>query len=838
MSQVPSFGKLTEDYSSSYEFETKDKREQSKLPKSGGLLAFLSNSDKQWLLYLTVLSFVVRLAFLNHPSVVIFDEVHFGGFAQKYLSGEFFTDLHPPLARLLVTLSAWVGGFDAKFTFYDIGADYLKANVPYITMRAFTAVCGAVVAPIAYATMRAMGISLYTTVAVSTMIIFENGLATQSRLILLDSYLVLFTTLIGFFWVLFQNQRSRPFSTEWYGALIGLGSSMALAASCKWVGLFAVIALGLFTIVDLWNTLGDVKIPLKTVGKHFAVRVVALILLPIAIYAATFWVHFALLSFYSPSAASMSLEFQQTLIGGQLPPTMAPIFYGSTIRLRQYRGNGAYLHSHNHVYPTGSKQQQVTGYHHRDQNNLWVVRRPFVVNKTYIEEEATEESELQILRHNDPIRLNHVVTNRFLHGHNVEPPVSNKEKQHEVSCYGHHNSNFSDTNDNWRIEIVDDYGQSITKDVDDEQEEKEKPKYKVPIMAIGTKFRLVHVNLGCRLHSRNKPLPDWGYKQAEVTCSRETLRTNSIFIVESNEHPAADDSTARIQLPMKGFWGKFLELNKLMWDSNAGLSADHPFGSRPPIWPFLSRGIGFWNGNHVPKTYNQYKKSKDRKPESDGENDENAAEGKGANNEDDAEDKVEQARLAEEYNKFKGQQMYLLGNPVLWWSSTAAIAIYMALVFFKRAALRRKLAIGVKMQASPIGKQLEFFSFSGFMFIQWLWHYIPFFGMRRQLFLHHYLPALYFAVLLFAILVDFALAGLTSMLKLSERNAHIARMTFLGVYVLASIYVFWRLAPLGYGLRMSKSQCEALKWLKRWDFDCGSLVDPVSQAILTNTAGS
>lgn len=50
-----------------------------------------------------------------------FDEVHFGGFAMKYIRRKFFMDVHPPLAKLLVTLSAWVGGFDGKFDFKDIG---------------------------------------------------------------------------------------------------------------------------------------------------------------------------------------------------------------------------------------------------------------------------------------------------------------------------------------------------------------------------------------------------------------------------------------------------------------------------------------------------------------------------------------------------------------------------------------------------------------------------------------------------------------------------------------------------------------------------------------------
>jgi len=50
-----------------------------------------------------------------------FDEVHFGGFAAKYIKHHFFMDVHPPLAKMLITLSAWIGGFDGVFDFKDIG---------------------------------------------------------------------------------------------------------------------------------------------------------------------------------------------------------------------------------------------------------------------------------------------------------------------------------------------------------------------------------------------------------------------------------------------------------------------------------------------------------------------------------------------------------------------------------------------------------------------------------------------------------------------------------------------------------------------------------------------
>ena len=72
-----------------------------------------------------------------------FDEVHFGGFASKYLSRKFFMDVHPPLAKLLITFASWLHGFKGNFDFSEIGNEYLmgadQEPVPYIAMRSVSA---------------------------------------------------------------------------------------------------------------------------------------------------------------------------------------------------------------------------------------------------------------------------------------------------------------------------------------------------------------------------------------------------------------------------------------------------------------------------------------------------------------------------------------------------------------------------------------------------------------------------------------------------------------------------------------------------------------------------
>jgi dolichyl-phosphate-mannose-protein mannosyltransferase len=81
----------------------------------------------------------------------------FGGFASKYIKGKFFMDVHPPLAKLLITLAGWLAGFDGEFDFKDIGKDYVEPGVPYVAMRMLPAVCGIITIPAIFLTLKATG---------------------------------------------------------------------------------------------------------------------------------------------------------------------------------------------------------------------------------------------------------------------------------------------------------------------------------------------------------------------------------------------------------------------------------------------------------------------------------------------------------------------------------------------------------------------------------------------------------------------------------------------------------------------------------------------------------
>lgn len=148
----------------------------------------LPGSDYQVMILMTVLGAIVRLFRIYQPSSVVFDEVQyvhhplidkseltfssFGGFASKYIKGKFFMDVHPPLAKLLLTLAGWLAGFDGEFDFKDIGKDYVEPGVPYVAMRLLPAVCGILLVPTMFLTLKAAGCRTITAALGAGLIVF------------------------------------------------------------------------------------------------------------------------------------------------------------------------------------------------------------------------------------------------------------------------------------------------------------------------------------------------------------------------------------------------------------------------------------------------------------------------------------------------------------------------------------------------------------------------------------------------------------------------------------------------------------------------------------------
>lgn len=85
-------------------------------------------------------------------------------------------DVHPPLAKLLITLVGWLAGFDGNFNFKQIGMDYLEPGVPYVAMRMLPAICGILTVPIIFLTLKAAGCQTLTATLGALLITFGRNM--------------------------------------------------------------------------------------------------------------------------------------------------------------------------------------------------------------------------------------------------------------------------------------------------------------------------------------------------------------------------------------------------------------------------------------------------------------------------------------------------------------------------------------------------------------------------------------------------------------------------------------------------------------------------------------
>lgn len=88
--------------------------------------------------------------------------------------------------------------------------------------------------------------------------------------------------------------------------------------SVKWVGLFAVGLVGIYTLEDLWGKLAEFDFSKRRYVLHWLSRALCLLLLPAAIYLICFKIHFEVLYKTGSGDTDMTPLFQAHLEGNDL----------------------------------------------------------------------------------------------------------------------------------------------------------------------------------------------------------------------------------------------------------------------------------------------------------------------------------------------------------------------------------------------------------------------------------------------------------------------------------------------------------------------------------------
>ncbi|UZJ57459.1 hypothetical protein CBS101457_006779 [Exobasidium rhododendri] len=693
------------------------------------------------------LSLFTRLWKIGKSDTVIWDEAHFGKFGSHYLKHEFYFDVHPPLGKMLVGLAGLLSGYGGQFEFKS-GETYPK-DVNYVGMRIMLAMFGVAMVPIAYSTSGGLGWNWRARHFLTLMVLFDNAWLVISRFILLDSMLLFFTFTTVHGLVMFHQYQRESFSEMWWFWLSFTGVSIGCVASVKWVGLFATALVGYYTIEDLWDKFGDLRMPVRTYARHWCARILCLIVVPLSVYMTCFKIHFMILSRSGPGDAQMSSLFQAHLRGNNFAQAPLEAAFGSQVTFKNMGYGGGLLHSHVQTYPVGSQQQQVTCYHYKDDNNDFIITPPWEDDPV---PDANSTMPLRMVKSGDVIRLVHHATGRNLHSHAIAAPVT--KENYEISGYG--NATVGDSNDYWIVEVVDDM---ITGS---------KGKKGDSVKSLTTRMRFKHQELGCYMRAANAILPQWGWKQVEVSCDKENNPKDDHTYWNIESHINERLPSGNTKLYKSPFLRDFVHLNVAMMTSNNALIPDADkediLASKPLDWPWLYNGLRM----------NSW---------------------------------------ADDSTKY-----YLIGNPVIWWSSSLSLMVGGIVLLWYLGRMQRKI-----VDLSP--KDWEQFTFGAKISgLGWFLHYLPFLLMARVCYIHHYLPTLYFAALMLTHLLDHFLWNASTaryanrMVRgqrtaLSETTKNITFAIVCG----AVLSVFWFFRETAWGIEGPIWKKKAFKWRHSWN---------------------
>ncbi|KAG8509482.1 Protein O-mannosyl-transferase 1 [Galemys pyrenaicus] len=762
-----------------------------------------------------------------------FDEVYYGQYISFYMKRIFFLDgSGPPFGHMLLALGEY------------------SSNVPVWSLRLLPALAGALAVPLAYQIVWELRFSHCAATGAALLLLIENSLVTQSRLMLLESALIFFDLL---------------------AVLSFLKFSSCQRASIKYVGIFTYLLVLGAAAVQAWHLVGDRTLSNVRVLCHLLARAGALLAVPAAVYLLFFYVHLRLLCRSGPHDQIMSSAFQASLEGGLARITQGQpleVAYGSQVTLRSASGKPVpcWLHSHQSTYPViyesgrgSSHQQQVTCYPFKDVNNWWMVKDPG-------RHQLAVSSPPRPVRHGDIVQLVHGMTARVLNTtrvcgpqalahcsraraglsgpgalpwqdacvraalgvctgpprpcrHDVAAPLTPHSQ--EVSCYIDYNVSMP-AQSLWRLDIV------------NRQSDAEVWK------TILSEVRLVHVNTSAVLKLSGAHLPDWGFRQLEVVGEKLARGHHESMVWNVEEHrygqkpvaaalrgqsccrvpeltccgparPGREQKERELELhaPTRtdlsrnlSFMARFSELQWRMLTVR-GDDSEHKYSSTPLDWLTLDTSIAYWLH---PRT---------------------------------------------------SAQIHLLGNIVVWASAGLATLAY-ALLFLWYLLRRRRgvhdLPEGAGAQrlsglacpqatacrglephredgpvkpVPPPGPATCAGADTGLSPDAWLrwvlagtvcaggWavNYLPFFMMEKTLFLYHYLPALTFQILLLPVLLQHVSEHLC--------RSQLQRSLFHGLVVAwfaAACHVFLTLRPLTYGDRpLPPGELQALRWRESWD---------------------
>lgn len=273
-----------------------------------------------------------------------------------------------------------------------------------------------------------------------------------------------------------------------------------------------------------------------------------------------------------------------------------------------------------------------------------------------------------------------------------------------------------------------------------------------------TSFRLKSAVLGCYLAQTGNHLPEWGFRQSEMACIKNPFKRDkrTWWNIESHENDVLPPRPEDFRYPKTNFIKDFIHLNLAMMATNNALIPESDkldnLASSAWQWPTLNVGLRLcgWGDDNI--------------------------------------------------------RYFLLGTPLTTWSSSIAVVAFAALVV--------GLVLRWQRQYTDFSdpKDASVFLIGGiFPMLAWGLHFMPFVIMSRVTYVHHYLPALYFALLVMSYLFEISMKR-----WVKSKCGNVMRVCLYGVYSAGVIACFFYFSPISFGMEGAVSDFEYLDWLPLW----------------------
>jgi len=298
-------------------------------------------NNKLYLIIILASSFFIHFLFFGSPNEVVFDEVWYGRHVNDYINKTFHFDGHPPLGRMTIAGFAKVLDYKPDSSFQNIGEKY--PDKQYLILRFLPTLAGAILPVIIYLIILELGMTPFAAFAGSMLVVLENGFVAQSRLLLMDSSLLLYEFASLLFYLRYRNHK-KTYMLFLSGILAGC------AFSVKWVGLSFVALPVLFEGLGVLFEMKRKGISVLKSSRTW-LTFTALVITPFIVYFSAVTAYSLILNKSGTGDAFMSAGYQKTLQGNNYqnnPDIKTPNIFSKFYELtgEMYKVNQALTANH------------------------------------------------------------------------------------------------------------------------------------------------------------------------------------------------------------------------------------------------------------------------------------------------------------------------------------------------------------------------------------------------------------------------------------------------------------------------------------------------------------